>query len=338
MNKKTNRIELSHGSGGKLTRELVEGVFVSAFKSQHLEELDDSAVLQDMPGELAFTTDCYVIRPLEFPGGDIGSLSVYGTVNDLAVCGAKARFLSASFVLEEGFPVAALTRLVESMSSAAGRCEVEIVAGDTKVVEKGAADGLFISTAGIGQVDRRAKLSLERVSAGDGVIVSGTIGDHGVAVLTEREGLEFESELISDAAPVWELVEALLSKECDIKFMRDPTRGGLATSLLEIARHRDWGIVVTEDSVPVAPEVDAICELLGLDPLYVANEGKLIVIVASEDISKALSVLKAHPQGKNASVIGTIDESISGHVLLKTTVGGTRFLELLHEDQLPRIC
>jgi hydrogenase expression/formation protein HypE len=338
LNKRGNRIELAHGSGGKLTRELVEEVFVAAFRNRRLETLDDSAILDVFSGNLAFTTDAYVVRPLEFPGGDIGSLSVFGTANDLAVCGAKARFLSASFVIEEGFPIATLSRLVDSMASAATRCEIEIAAGDTKVVERGAADGMFISTAGVGEVDPRAELSLQRITPGDAIIVSGTVGDHGVAVLTEREGLEFESELISDAAPIWELVEGLLDEACDVKFMRDPTRGGLATSLLEIAEQRDWGMVVAEDSVPVSPEVDAICELLGLDPLYVANEGKLILVVASEDISKSLAVLRRHPLGRNASVIGSIDNSVPGRVLLKTTVGGTRFLDLLHEEQLPRIC
>jgi hydrogenase expression/formation protein HypE len=330
-------VTLAHGAGGKASRALVEGLFLPELGNPLLDALGDAAVLELGGARLAFTTDSYVVKPLVFPGGDIGELAVNGTVNDLAVSGAIPRFLSAGFVIEEGFPVEDLRRIVASMARAAQAASVVIAAGDTKVVERGNADGLYVTTAGIGILPGAAELGPERVRPGDRVLVSGTLGDHGMAVLIARGDLDLEVDLESDTAPVHELAAALLELG-GVRWMRDPTRGGLATALNELAEQSGLAIALDEASVPLRPEVVGACEILGIDPLYVANEGKLAAVVAPDRADEALAVLRLHPLGAEAAIVGEVRAEPAGMVLLDTAFGGSRIVDMLVGDPLPRIC
>jgi hydrogenase expression/formation protein HypE len=332
------RITLAHGAGGKATRDLVAALFLEELNNEPLALLGDSAVLTPPAGRLAFTTDSYVVRPLVFPGGDIGELAVFGTVNDLAVAGARPLWLSAGFVLEEGLPVADLRRIVASMAAAARRAGVAVVAGDTKVVEHGKADGLYVTTAGVGVLEHDLALGPERVQPGDRVLLSGTIADHGMAVMIARGDLRLEGDVKSDTAPVHELAASLLTLGDALRWMRDPTRGGLATALNELASQSGLSVRMSEAALPVRPAVGAACEILGIDPLYVANEGKLVAIVPAEAAEEALALLRAHPLGEDAVELGAIDAEPEGMVLLDTTLGGSRIVDMLVGDPLPRIC
>ena len=331
-------ILLGHGSGGKLSAELLRDVFLPALRNPVLDRLDDQAIFEIGGVRLALTTDSFVVKPLFFPGGDIGSLAVHGTVNDLAVGGARPLFLSAAFIIEEGFPLADLQRIVESLHRAAEQAEVQVVTGDTKVVEKGKGDGLFINTTGIGVVPEGLQLSADRARPGDKVLLSGSIGEHGIAILAQREGLEFETTIQSDSAPLHTLVAEMLQVTREIRCMRDPTRGGVSSTLNEIAAQSRVGIELHERPIPIREEVRGACELLGLDPLYVANEGKLIAIVAPECADALLQAMRRHPLGKDAQLIGTVKQENPGLVTMRTTLGTTRIVDMLAADQLPRIC
>lgn len=336
------QIVLGHGSGGKLSAELIEKVFVSRFRNATLEKMDDQAVLAIGGARVAFTTDSFVVTPIFFPGGDIGTLAVNGTVNDLAMGGAKPLYLAAAFILEEGLAATDLARVVDSMAQAAQNAGVQFVTGDTKVVNRGKGDKVFITTTGIGLVDRGTQLSADRAQPGDKILLSGHIGDHGITILSQREGLEFESTLASDCAPLYGLVSAMLDaapgKVEGFRVMRDPTRGGVATVLNEIAGRSAVGMVLRENQIPVRDSVRGACEMLGLDPLYVANEGKLVAIVAPEIADAVLAAMKAHPLGADSCIIGQVVEQHAGMVLMKTSVGGTRVVDVLFGEQLPRIC
>jgi hydrogenase expression/formation protein HypE len=337
------RVILGHGGGGALTRDLVEGVFLPAFANPVLDELGDSAVL-DLAGplagggRLAFSTDSYVVRPLVFPGGSIGELAVNGTVNDLAMSGAEPRFLAAAFILEEGLAVAELAGIVARMAAAAARAGVGIVTGDTKVVERGRGDGLTITTAGIGVVPPGLALGPDSVRPGDVVLASGTLGDHGMAIMSVREGLEFEAAIESDSAALYGLVAAVLAACPRIHLFRDPTRGGVAASLNEIAGSANVGIEIDETAIPVRPAVAAACEILGLDPLAVANEGKLLAIVPGEEAEAVLAAMRSHPLGREAVILGRVVAAHPRIVALRTAIGGTRVVPLPIGEQLPRIC
>jgi hydrogenase expression/formation protein HypE len=335
---KEERITLSHGSGGKATQTLIEAVFLEAFSNPLLAPLEDGAVLTAHGGRLAFTTDSYVVSPLFFPGGDIGDLAVNGTVNDLAVSGARPLWLSAGFILEEGFPVADLERIVGSMAAAAERAGVQVVTGDTKVVQRGKADGCYVNTAGVGVIERPVELGVATARPGDAVIVSGPIGEHGITVMLARGELDIESEVESDTAPLNGLVERLLDAAPGVRGLRDATRGGVATICNEVARAAGVAVVVDEDSVPVRPDVRGACELLGIDPLYVACEGRLVAVVDGDQADAAVAALRSHPLGEGAAVIGRVRDDPPGLVLLKTSFGGTRIVDLLVGDPLPRIC
>jgi hydrogenase expression/formation protein HypE len=335
---KEERITLSHGSGGKATQTLIEAVFLEAFSNPLLAPLEDGAVLTAHGGRLAFTTDSYVVSPLFFPGGDIGDLAVNGTVNDLAVSGARPLWLSAAFILEEGFPVADLERIVGSMAAAAERAGVQVVTGDTKVVQRGKADGCYVNTAGVGVIERPVELGVATARPGDAVIVSGPIGEHGITVMLARGELDIESEVESDTAPLNGLVERLLDAAPGVRGLRDATRGGVATICNEVARAAGVAVVVDEDSVPVRPDVRGACELLGIDPLYVACEGRLVAVVDGDQADAAMAALRSHPLGEGAAVIGRVRDDPPGLVLLKTSFGGTRIVDLLVGDPLPRIC
>jgi hydrogenase expression/formation protein HypE len=331
-------VTLAHGSGGKATRALVENLFVEELGNPLLTPLGDSAVLELNGTRLAFTTDSYVVKPIFFPGGDIGELAVNGTVNDLAVAGARPVALTAGFVIEEGFPIADLRRLAASMAQAAAAAGVSVAAGDTKVVERGKADGLYVTTSGVGVIPDAVSLSPERVRPGDRVLVSGTLGDHGMAVMVARGELELEVDLESDTAPVHELTGALLELGDDVRWMRDPTRGGLATALNELAEQAGVAVVLEEPALPLRPEVVGTCEILGIDPLYVASEGRLIAIVAEEAANDALAILRSHPLGAEAAIVGDVRAEPEGFVLLQTGFGGSRVVDMLVGDPLPRIC
>ena len=335
---KEERITLSHGSGGKATQTLIEAVFLEAFANPLLAPLEDGAVLTAHGGRLAFTTDSYVVSPLFFPGGDIGDLAVNGTVNDLAVSGARPLWLSAGFILEEGFPVADLERIVGSMAAAAERAGVQIVTGDTKVVQRGKADGCYVNTAGVGVIERPGELGVATARPGDVVIVSGPVGEHGITIMLARGELDIESEVTSDTAPLNGLVERLLDAAPGVRGLRDATRGGVATICNEVARAAGVAVVVEEDAVPVRPDVRGACELLGIDPLYVACEGRLVAVVDGEQVEAAMAALRSHPLGEGAAVIGRVRDDPPGLVLLKTSFGGTRIVDLLVGDPLPRIC
>lgn len=332
------QVQMAHGGGGRLMRELLEGVVLPAFGTSELEARHDSAVLGLAGERLAFTTDTYVVSPRFFPGGDIGKLAVYGTVNDLAMAGAMPRWLSLSFILEEGFPIAELQAIVESIRTACAQCGVAVVTGDTKVVDRGKGDGLFINTAGIGVMPEDADIGPHRVKAGDAVLVTGDLGRHGIAVMTKREGLAFETPVESDCAPLHHLVQALQEGGIDIHCLRDATRGGLASVLNEIALDARVGIEIAEAAIPVDEGVSAVCELLGLDPLYVACEGRMVVFVPMEQALETLDLLRATPGGEGTERIGTVLGEELGTVLMRTRLGTQRILDLLSGEQLPRIC
>jgi hydrogenase expression/formation protein HypE len=332
-------VTLAHGAGGRSSRALVEALFIPALGNELLAPLGDSAILESAAGRLAFTTDAYVVKPLVFPGGDIGELAINGTVNDLAVAGAQPLYLSAAFVVEEGFPVADLRSVAESMGAAARAAGVRVAAGDTKVVERGGADRLFVTTAGIGTLPAGLELSAVAIRAGDRVLISGTIADHGMAIMVARGELELEGDIASDTAPVHDLVAALLAAAPGaVRCLRDPTRGGLATTLNELAVGAGLSIALDEAAVPVAPAVRGACEILGIDPLYVANEGKLVAIVAPDAADTALSALRAHPLGARAAIVGEVRADPPGMVVLETAFGGSRVVDMLAGDPLPRIC
>jgi hydrogenase expression/formation protein HypE len=331
-------VTLAHGAGGKATRALVEGLFLDELRNPLLEPLADAALVELEGVRLALTTDSYVVKPLFFPGGSIGDLAVNGTVNDLAVSGAVPLWLSAGFVIEEGFPVADLRRVAADIALAAQAAGVAIATGDTKVVERGNADGLYVSTAGVGVIAPSVSLGAGRVRPGDRVLVSGTIGDHGMAVMIARGDLRLEAEIESDTAPVHELAAGLLALGEGVRWMRDPTRGGLATALNELARDAGVAVVLGEQALPVRLPVAGACEILGIDPLYVANEGRLIAVVSHETAGPALELLRSHPLGADAVLVGTIDADPEGLVLLDTSLGGRRIVDMLVGDPLPRIC
>ncbi|WP_433435020.1 hydrogenase expression/formation protein HypE [Nonomuraea sp. CA-141351] len=333
------RITLAHGAGGKATQTLIEAVFLEAFRNPLLAPLDDGALLRLGDDQIAFTTDSYVVSPLFFPGGDIGDLAVNGTVNDLAMCGARPVHLSAGFILEEGFPVADLRRITDSMAAAAAVAEVTIVTGDTKVVQRGKADGCYITTAGVGLVEQPVTLSATRARPGDAVIVSGPIGEHGAAIMLARDDFGIEAPITSDTAPLHGIVAELLKVlPQHLRALRDATRGGVATVLNEVARASEVAVVLQEEQVPVRPEVTGVCELLGLDPLYVACEGRFVMVVDGEHAGEALETLRSHPLGSDAAIIGTVAAAPAGLVLLRTAFGGTRVVDVLVGDPLPRIC
>ncbi len=333
-----DKILLGHGSGGRLSQQLIRDLFLPALDNPALTRLDDQAILPVNGLRLAFTTDSFVVSPLFFPGGDIGALAVHGTINDLAMGGARPLCLSAAFILEEGLPMETLGRIVQSLGRAAGEVGVHVVTGDTKVVERGAADGLFINTSGIGLVPEEVHLSADQARPGDRILLSGSIGNHGIAVLAQREGLAFEGPVESDTAPLHSLVAGLLESTQGVRCLRDPTRGGLASTLNEIAQQAGVGMTIDERAIPVREEVKGACELLGLDPLYVANEGKLAAIVEASAAEDALAALRRHPLGEGAQVIGTVTEADTALVKMRTTLGTTRIVDMLTGDQLPRIC
>ena len=328
-------ITLDYGSGGKKTSRLIERMILPALDNPALSELGDGAVLEGAE-KLVFSTDSFVVDPIFFPGGDIGKLSVCGTVNDIAMCGGVPKFLSCSFIIEEGFPVKALEKVVASIGDACKKAGVQVVTGDTKVVEKGRGDKIYINTAGIG-VLKYPGLSPKAIRAGDKVIVSGTVGDHGTAVMLARNGM-MQGEIRSDCAPLNALADAVLSGGARVRVLRDPTRGGVATTLNEFVEDSGLGIEIEEDKIPVRPQVQAACELLGLDPLYCANEGKLLCVVAPEDTEKALAAMKSLPEGENAAVIGSVSARYPGKLVMNTAFGGSRILQKLTGAQLPRIC
>ncbi len=333
------QIVMGHGAGGRMSHQLIRKAFLPAFRNPALSAGNDAAlVVPDARQRLSVSTDAHVVSPLFFPGGDIGRLAVCGTVNDVAMLGAKPLYLTAGFILEEGLPMDILHRVIESMKRAAEEAGVQIVAGDTKVVQRGKADGLYITTAGIGVVREGVDVSGANARAGDAVILSGTIGDHGIAVLGARGELGFESSIQSDVAPLNHLIEAMLDASPNIHALRDPTRGGLATTLNEIATQSDAGIILDERTLPIHPEVGAACEMLGFDPLYIANEGKLVCIVPREDAEKVLKVMKRTRYGEGAVIIGNVVEEPKGRVLLKTAIGSTRVVDMLAGEMLPRIC
>lgn len=331
------RVLLAHGSGGKMARDLIERVLVPHMRNPLLQKLDDSAVFS-ASGRLAFTTDSYVVRPIFFPGGDIGRLAVCGTVNDLSMVGARPMYLSLSFIIEEGLLLQELERVVHSISEAAYEAEVQIVTGDTKVVDKGSADKLFVNTAGVGIVPDGVDISGGNARPGDVVILSGPIGDHGMAVMGQREGLGFSSDIESDVAPLNHLVQSMLAVSRRIRVLRDPTRGGLASTLNEIARQSRVGMEIEEDRVPVRDSVRAACEMLGLDPLYVANEGKLVAVVPPEDVYAVLKAMREHRYGGEAAIIGEVRADEPGRVVMRTSLGTSRIVDMLTGEPLPRIC
>jgi hydrogenase expression/formation protein HypE len=332
-----DKILLAHGSGGKLAHELIEQGFLKALTNPLLAKLDDSAVF-DFSGRLAFTTDSYVVSPIFFPGGDIGKLAVCGTVNDLATSGARPLYLSLSFIIEEGFVQSELERIVGSVRRVAQEAGVEIVTGDTKVVPRGVADRLFVNTAGVGVIPEGVDISGSRAQPGDKVLLSGAIGDHGIAVLSKREGLGFSTRLESDCAPLGGMVAEMLDASRNIHCLRDPTRGGLATTLNELAAQSKVSIRIEEEKIPVREEVLAACEMLGFDPLYVANEGKMVAVVAVGDADKVLEAMRGNRYGKEAAIIGEVGAEHPGRVVMKTCLGASRIVDMLVGDILPRIC
>ncbi len=332
------RVDMGHGGGGRAMQNLVDELFRAAFDNPILDRGDDQAQIEVGAGRLAFTTDSYVISPLFFPGGDIGSLAVHGTVNDLAMAGALPKWLAAGFIIEEGFPLADLKRIVDSMAAAARAADVVIVTGDTKVVERGKGDGVFINTSGIGVVPPGVDIHARRARPGDAILVSGTLGDHGVAILSHRQGLSFETDLESDSAALHGLVAAMLAAAPDLHVLRDPTRGGVAATLNEIAHAAGVGMRLDELALPVRPQVRGACELLGLDPLNVANEGKLLAICAAADAPRVLAAMRAHERGRDAAIIGSVVEDPNRFVSMDTVFGGRRMVDWLSSEQLPRIC
>ena len=333
------RVDMGHGAGGRAAAQLIEELFVAAFDNEYLRQGDDGATLAIPVGaKLVMATDGHVVSPLFFPGGDVGSLSVHGTINDVAMCGATPLYLAASFILEEGFPLADLKRIVESMAAASRAAGVPVVTGDTKVVEQGKGDGVFISTTGVGVVAAGVRISGANARPGDVVLLSGSIGEHGVAVFSKRASLDFETTIESDSAALHGLVAAMLAASNGVRVLRDPTRGGLATTLNEIARQSNVGMLLDEAAIPVRPQVEAACELLGLDPFYIANEGKLIAICAPDSADAVLAAMRAHPLGSQAVRIGRVTEDPHRFVQMETSFGGRRVVDWLSGEQLPRIC
>ncbi len=332
------QITLGHGSGGRLSHELLSRVFLPALSGQQLSALEDQATLPFPHGRMSMTTDAFVVSPLRFPGGDIGSLAVHGTVNDLAMGGAKPLYLAASFILEEGLDIELLASIVRSMARACESVPIRLVTGDTKVVQRGKGDGIFITTTGVGVVPEGLSLSCTNARPGDQVIVSGTLGDHGIAIMAAREGIELETSLESDSAPLYDLVHTMLEASTQIRCLRDPTRGGLSSALNEIAAASQVGISLAESKIPVRREVKGACELLGLDPLYVANEGKLVAIVAKEDAEQVLFAMRRHPLARDAAIVGEIVREHPRLVTLRSSIGGERIVAMLAGEQLPRIC
>jgi hydrogenase expression/formation protein HypE len=337
-----DKVLLAHGSGGKVSHNLIDNVFMKCFTDPVLNRQDDAAVV---PGgsRLAFTTDSYVVRPIFFPGGDIGKLAICGTVNDISMSGGMPRYVSVGFIIEEGFPIADLTRIVQSMAASAAEAGVAIVTGDTKVVERGGADQIFINTAGIGIVPEGLDISAGNIKPGDAVVLSGSIGDHGVAVMSTREGLSFRTEIQSDCAPLNGMIKAVMDSGADVRALRDPTRGGLASTLNEFASASGTIITIDENMVVIKDQVNGACEMLGLDPYQVANEGKVIAVVAPGDADKVVAAMRTSPYGQDAGVIGIVSgvedkPGLAGKVLIKTAVGTTRILDMLVGEQLPRIC
>ena len=336
MENRVERIQLSHGGGGRLMHQLVRDYFVPSF---HLQTLNDSAVVEGISaGRIALTTDSYVISPYFFPGGDIGLLSVCGTVNDLSMAGARPLYLTTGFILEEGMPIEDLKKILASMRAVADKINVKIVAGDTKVVEKGKGDGIYINTAGIGIVDEGIDLSPHRIRTGDKIILSGSIGNHGMAVMAERNGISFEPSILSDVCPLNSLVETMLARTREIRVLRDPTRGGVATTLKEFAADSSRCMMIDEAAIQVRPGVQGACDLLGLDPLYVANEGILLAVVAPHVADELVQAMKKTKEGAEAAVIGEVTEHPKQMVLLRTRIGGSRIIDMLTGEQLPRIC
>ena len=331
-------IVLAHGSGGKLSQRLIQQIILPQFRNDLLAPLHDGAIFPINGARLAFSTDGFVVSPIFFPGGDIGKLAVHGTVNDLAMCGARPLYLSASFILEEGLPMDDFWRIVNSMREAAAAAGVQLVTGDTKVVDRGKADRVFITTSGIGLVPEGVNIGPARARPGDKFIVSGAIAVHGIAIMSVREGLEFETEIASDSAALNGLVAAMLEACGDIHVLRDPTRGGISSALTEIAQAAKVGMVLDEAAIPISEEVKGACEILGLDPLYVANEGKLLAVVPAGVTERVLAAMRAHPLGREAAVIGEVVPDHPGFVTMKTRVGGTRVVDMLSGEQLPRIC
>ena len=336
--KSNEKIGLSHGAGGKLSLDLINSLFKENFKNKILNRLEDSAVFNLNDQKIAFTTDSYVIQPIFFPGGDIGKLAVCGTINDLAVMGAKPLFLSCSLIIEEGLDKSILQKIILSMKKTAQKANIQIVTGDTKVVEKGSADKIFVNTSGIGTISKGIDLGKEKIKVGDKIIINGTIGDHATAVLSVREGLQFQTRVKSDCAFLSDLISQVLKFKNQIKFMRDPTRGGLATVLNEMVDGKNFGALLFEEKIPIKEEVQGFCELLGYDPLYLANEGKVIIVTASEVAGKVLRILRKNQKGKNAETIGEITDRFKEIVGLKTKFGGTRVVDMLLGEQFPRIC
>jgi hydrogenase expression/formation protein HypE len=338
LNIKSGVVDMTHGSGGRAMAQLIEELFVKHLDNDLLRQGNDQAAFDVPVGRMVMSTDGHVISPLFFPGGDIGSLSIHGTVNDVAMSGARPLYLSAAFILEEGFPLADLEQIIISMAQAANSAGVPVVTGDTKVVERGKGDGVFITTTGVGVIPEGVNISGDRAQPGDAILLNGTLGDHGVAIMSSRENLEFETSIESDSAALNTLVAGMVAAAPDIRCLRDPTRGGLATTLNELARQSGVGIKLQESAIPIKPEVKAACELLGLDPLYVANEGKLICICPQEDAQQLLAAMQDHPLGKEASIIGEVIEDENSMVQLETSFGGSRIVDWLVGEQLPRIC
>ncbi|MBN1898156.1 MAG: hydrogenase expression/formation protein HypE, partial [Spirochaetes bacterium] len=333
-----NNITLSHGSGGKLSQDLIRNLILKYFKDPELEKLNDSALLKIKQEDIVFTTDSYTVSPLFFPGGDIGKLAITGTVNDLAVCGARPLCLSAGFILEEGLALDTFETIIRSMAREAGRCSVRIVTGDTKVVQKGKGDLVFINTSGIGIKVYRPELNKKGIRKGDVVVINGSMGEHGSVIMGMQKGLDFQIKIKSDCAPVADMILELLNRKVDIKFMRDPTRGGLATCLNEMISNTGYAMTLDESKIPVRKEVKSLCNILGLDPFYLANEGKVVMIISPGDSKKAIQIMKKYDQGKNAGIIGLITDEACDKVLLKTSLGTRRILDVLTGQALPRIC
>lgn len=331
-------ILLAHGSGGKATHQLIDDLLMPRLGNKFLAELSDSALLPVAADKILFTTDSYVVDPPFFPGGDIGKLAVNGTVNDLSVCGGKPLYLSLSLILEEGFPLEQLTIIIDSIAEAAKEAGVSVVTGDTKVVGRGSADKIFITTSGVATLLAESPLSIGSIKPGDKILVSGSIGDHGIAVMLKREGLELTSDIISDTAPLNEITARVLTEHNAVRFMRDPTRGGIATTLNEIALQAQLGIIIQEEAVPVKPAVAGASEILGLDPLYIANEGKLLAVVSPDKADRVLHIMRDCKYGSDAAIIGIVTADSPRKVILRTRVGGSRIVDMLAGEQLPRIC
>ncbi len=333
-----SQVLLAHGGGGKLSQQLIQELFVSSFSNPTLETLHDGALLKVGKERLAFSTDSYVVHPIFFPGGTIGDLAVNGTVNDLAMCGAEPKYLSVGFIIEEGLPMEDLWKVVLSMKDTAEKAGVQLVTGDTKVVDRGKGDQLFINTSGIGVIDEGVDIHPRNAKPGDKILVNGGIAEHGIAIMSVREGLEFESPIVSDTAPLNGLVREMFAESKNIHVLRDPTRGGVASALNEIAGQADIGMMLDETVIPVSDPVRGACEILGLDPLYVANEGKLLAIVSPNDANRVLEKMRSHPLGKNSAIIGEVVADHPGVVVMRSSIHGTRIVDMMSGEQLPRIC